>query len=161
MRKLLVTFAVLIFAVLFTADLPKAESSGQIAFLTVKVDPDGVTLLESRLVDGTVKERRAANRVTGLRYEMVSDQSQILSYDVIADPLIRHLEYEDPDQPGRLISKTIQLDEAVITIRVNYTDPTDRLKFYKVAQSADKRGLERESLGTISLKSIGKEAADE
>jgi hypothetical protein len=67
---------------------------------------------------------------------------------------MRHLEYEDPANPGKLQHKRVQLDQAEFTIRVPFHQAARRINFFKLASGAPgaaRQEVSRTSLGSITL----------
>jgi hypothetical protein len=67
--------------------------------------------------------------------EVATAGGQVLWTNNVADPSLRHLEYEDPDHPGEIIGKEIQLTNTEFTIRVPAFREADHVDFY-LSQSA-------------------------
>ncbi|MEW6049745.1 MAG: hypothetical protein AB1644_01600 [Candidatus Zixiibacteriota bacterium] len=113
------------------------NAATRVAFLQIHVDSSGVRLESAKVVKGAFKQPRGESNRSGILYEVVLDDGSVLTSGIVADPLIKRFEYEDPDQPSRLRSKVVALDEAVFTVRIPYNDAVDQVVFSRVALSTD------------------------
>jgi hypothetical protein len=62
----------------------------------------------------------------------------------IADPSLQRLEYEDPDQPGRLLSKSVKVDDVEFIVRAPLTAGVRQVAVFrkeKTGQQANQRRL--------------------
>jgi hypothetical protein len=104
------------------------ESPPQIFFLHLKLQSNQVSLVSASVAPGRLKvfpERRAA-----LDLEVATSAGQVLWTNSVADPSFRHLEYEDPDHPGQIISKEVQLTNTEFTVRVPVIRDAHHVNFY-------------------------------
>lgn len=131
------------------------NESGKIAFLTFKFDGEKVTLVNSRTVDGAFKEKAKDFKTGDLRYEVVGLDKSTVAQNSIGNPLIKKLEYEDPDNPGQLVSKIVTLPEAEFTIRIDYSQNTDYIRFYRNGESPDKGEAAMKMIGDIPIGNLG------
>jgi hypothetical protein len=146
---------ILAFLLLAGARAAEAQTNPQphILFLHLKVTNQAVSLVDSNLRPGVLKPGREADS-TGLFYELVSEAGTTIWKGSMADPNLRHLEYEDPANPGKLQRKRVQLDEAEFTLRVPFHQAARRINFFKLASSAAGAASQkssRTSLGSITL----------
>ena len=151
-RAAILAFVFLLLAGGRTAD---AQTNPQpyILFLHLKVTRQAVSLVESNLRPGLLKPGLEAD-TTGLSYELVSEAGTALWKGSMADPNLRHLEYEDPANPGKLLRKSVQLDEAEFTLRVPFHQAARRINFFRLATGgagAAQLAVARTSLGSITL----------
>jgi hypothetical protein len=120
---------------LLTASLPLAatevDSSG-IVFLQFRMDKDGVSLIEASVVPGSIKERRAGASPKAVYYEVESRDGSVIVDGSFDDPLVRRIEYEDPDSPGELKSEVIELAEARFVLRLNHSPDIESISFYRL-----------------------------
>ncbi len=125
-------------------------SNDRIVFLTLKFDNSSVQLVDSKIVPGHLKTNRGPSRGE-IQYELLGD-SGLLLQGAITDPLVKHLEYEDPDNTGKILSKVVAWPEATITLRVPYSAAIKQLSFYRTEQTggADSKAT-RTTLGIIDL----------
>ena len=127
MRKLKILFSSGAISLLFlivawvTPSTLRAEentNSDEIIFLHMQVDSSGVTLLDSRTVAGNLKIPRAQRVYRAVYFEAADKDGKVVYQGSFDDPLVKRLEYEDPDNPGKLKSITVFLDKAELTVRV-------------------------------------------
>jgi hypothetical protein len=155
-RKSIPAFlAGLAFLVLAGARAVEAQTNPppQILFLHLMVTNQAVSLVDSNLRPGVLKPDLEAD-ATGLFYELVSESGATLWKGSRADPLVRHLEYEDPANPGKLLHKSVQLDSVEITIRIPFHPSARRINFFKQAPGgprAVQQAVSQISLGSITL----------
>ena len=123
----------------------------QILFLHLVVTNQAVSLVDSNLRPGVLKPGLEADS-TSLFYELVSEAGATLWKGSMADPSVRHLEYEDPANPGKLQRKSVQLDKAEFTLRVPFHQAAQRINFFKLPSGAP--GTARQEVARISLGSI-------
>jgi hypothetical protein len=125
-----------------------------ILFLHLKVTNQVVSLVEANLRSGVLKPGPEADG-TALCCELVSEAGTPLWKGSIADPTVRHLEYEDPANPGHLQHKIVRVDEAEFTLRVPALPEARRIDFFKLppgsAGAAGPQALPRTSWGSITL----------
>jgi hypothetical protein len=134
--------------------LAQTNGGPAILFLHLKVKNQVVSLVETSTSPGVLKKSR--DPVAGeLQYELVSTTGESLWKGAVADPSIRHLEYEDPPGSGKLKSKTILLDEAEFTIRVPVVSKARQVNFCildnPAAGAEGGKGLTNKSLGSVVL----------
>jgi hypothetical protein len=120
--------------VLLLAGSPRAQAQTNTApgilFLHLKVTNQVVSLVEVNLRPGVVKPGPEAD-ATALCCELVSEAGIPLWKGSIADPTVRHLEYEDPANPGQLQHKVVRVEEAEFTLRVPALPEARRIDFFK------------------------------
>jgi hypothetical protein len=109
------------------------ESPPKILFLHLKLESNQVSLVSASVAPGTLKRSSAPRPL--LDMEVATAGGQVLWTNNVADPSLRHLEYEDPDHPGEIIGKEIQLTNTEFTIRVPAFREADHVDFY-LSQSA-------------------------
>ena len=125
----------------------------QILFLHLIVTNQAVSLVDSNLRPGVLKPGLEADS-TGLFFELISEAGTALWKGSMADPSVRHLEYEDPANPDRLLHKSVQLDKAEFTLRVPFHEQARRINFFKLSAGgpgAAQQAASRTSLGSITL----------
>ena len=149
MLKASVAFLVLCFF-LSSLALAADTSNDRIVFLTLKFDKSSVQLVDSKIVPGHLKTNRGPSRGE-IQYELLGD-SGLLLQGAITDPLVQRLEYEDPDNTGKILSKVIAWPEATITLRVPYSAAIKQLSFYRTEQTGgDDSKATRTTLSIIDL----------
>jgi hypothetical protein len=143
---------------LFLVSLLPAEAqtntSPGILFLHLKVKNRMASLVETNLRPGVLKPAPEGD-ATALFCELVSEAGTPLWKGSIADPTVRHLEYEDPANPGQLLHKIVQVDEAEFTLRVPALPEARRIDFFKLrlgsSAAAGSQNFSRTSWGSITL----------
>jgi hypothetical protein len=134
----------------------KAGQDEQILFLHLAITNGVVRLVESTAVPGYLKPAVTAEKPGDLYLELIATNALPVWTDVVPDPLVRRYEYEDPDHPGQLKVKEVELDQAEFTIRVPGRKEAKQLNIYRTDQSADKSATVSSSktktlLGSIEL----------
>ena len=107
----------------------------RIAFLHLKMDSNQVTLLSASVSPGVLKrfpEYRAA-----MDLEVATASGQVLWTNHVANPLIRRLEFEDPEHPGVILSREVQLTNAEFTIRVPALPGAHHVNFYAMQPASE------------------------
>lgn len=123
----------LAFSLLSVAKL-KGENSPdspaeQIAFLHLKVNANGITLLDQILAEGALKRPKSVTGSFGLGVRVLDERGASLFEEVVENPLVKRYEYEDPDNPGQIKSKLVFLDEAEFWVRIPLTSGSNRIEF--------------------------------
>lgn len=130
-----------------------AESGDSIAFLTLRVTSDTVTLTDWQSVPGKLKRLRRQRETSGLLYEAMAAGGEILWQGSVPNPLIQRFDYEDPDNPGVLKAKLVTRDSATVVIRLPADLAAKSISFWKLRAAASpdgKTSVHRVDLGTIS-----------
>jgi len=117
---------------------PKSEA--QIVFLHLRMKNDTLTLVKSALRPGLVKQRRPVEKTGGIYYDVVSSSGKSLWQGVTGDPSQQRLEYEDPDHPGQLKIKYLELKVTEFTLRIPFKPEMNRLELYRMAPAAPDSG---------------------
>jgi hypothetical protein len=110
----------------------------QILFLHLRMKDGTLTLVRSATVAGVLKSRRSADKKAPFQLEVETAEGASLWGEKMTDPSVRRYEYEDPDNPGVIKSKVVQLNEVEFTVRVPFKKEARRLSFYRVSQPAEK-----------------------
>ena len=125
---------ILFLALVGTAVVSAQESPPQIVFLRLKLESNQVSMVEASVVPGTLK--RISEAHAALELEVVTADGQVLWTNAVADPALRHLEFEDPAHPGEIISKDIQLTNSEFTVRVPVLRNAHQVNFFRSHQLA-------------------------
>jgi hypothetical protein len=137
------------------------ESAPQIFFLHLKLESNQVSLVSASVAPGTLK--RFSESRPAFDLEVATSTGQVLWTNNVADPSVRHLEYEDPDHPGEIISKEVQLTNTEFTVRVPVFRDAHHVNFYLAQSSAETNAAganpsvanlpapQRKVLGTVML----------
>jgi hypothetical protein len=149
--------ALVVLAIILPASLAAADDNdgSEIIFLHLRIDAGGVSLVDARTVPGHLKTPRTDQPRGELVYELVAGESEVLYTAGINDPLTLKFDYEDPDQPGRLKSKVVQLNETEFTVRVPAVAGATSVNFYRVERTtgASTRSAARQLIGSIPVNS--------
>jgi hypothetical protein len=121
-------------AVCGTSLLFAQESSPKILFLHLKLESNQVSLVTTSVASGTLK--KFSGQGPSLELEVVTSAGQVLWSNTVANPSIRHLEFEDPDHPGEISSKEVQVTNAEFTVRVPVFQNAHHVNFYQSHASA-------------------------
>lgn len=148
------TFIVLLFCI---GILPAQDG---IVFLHLRLKNNTITLIESKIHPGTLKEDRTTESNDGILIEVVSNIGSIIFTNSVNDPSIRHYEFEDPNFPGRVISKEIMQNDVEFFVRIPYKKNAHQVRFYRtftLHSSSKTKQLNRVIIGTASLQLQGVE----
>lgn len=128
-------FSFLFMGMMFTA---MQSSSQKILFLTLKIERDKVTQLESIsivnkfLVDGQLKQTNHSNSIpqkSVLVLSFLSENEKIINQIEIENPISKNVEYFDVD--GTIQRHNIEENQVEFNIRVNYEDSMKMLRISK------------------------------
>jgi hypothetical protein len=142
------------------AAVAQTNQQPSILFLHLVVTNQAISLVDSNLRPGVLKPGLEADS-TGLFYELVSEAGATLWKGSMADPSVRHLEYEDPANPGKLQRKSVKLDKAEFTLRVPFHQSARRINFFKLALGAPGTArqevprIQRQFMKALGMRSIG------
>jgi hypothetical protein len=133
------------------------NKSQEIVFVHLVVRSNSVALVKAEKTAGFLKVKPAQECVGNLSLDLLSQSGAPVWGSVVANPLVRHFDYEDPAGSGELLRKTIILDEAEITIRMPVVKGARRLELHALENPDPKGGppdkLRKRSLGKIELPS--------
>lgn len=130
------------------------KSQSKILFLQFKIKNDRITLVKSTIKSGVAKQPASVADKNSLYYQLFSPSRASLGKGSMKDPLIQHFEYEDPDHPGQIKRKEIQLKETEFTLRIPYDPDLQEIEFFKLLPSQldpQKQPSLPKSLGKIKL----------
>ena len=143
-----------------SVEADESPASSKIAFLRLQIDSAGFRLVNATIVDGTLKSPRTELVPADYSYELVGIYSTVLFKGGFENPLIKRYEYEDPDHPGQINIKVVELPSAELIIRVPVNPAIHRLNIYR-NERASARGNaqpERKLISAILVESIHHEA---
>ncbi len=136
---------------------PKPENAYR---LTIKYDNGKLDSLKVdtlyMVIPLTVKEKIMKNEEhpEGYFFEMLNEKGNLLLRSNMNDPTITLLEYEDPENPGRIIGKLVKHDKITFSIIVPAPAGARSIRFSRVIPGQDSIPVEKrrhEVLGTFSL----------
>jgi len=135
-------------------DVPAEKSAApeHIIFLTLHADSSGISLVEAKSVEGILKERRDSSVRGEIYYEVQSHDGSVLAHGSLNNPLERRLEYEDPNESGRLRRKLVSLKETNFVLRIAHRLNIESISFYRIDRSDGKLTVDRGNpLGKVRL----------
>lgn len=152
-HKILIIIVVFSFLSIISSD---TRSENKIAFLRFRIDSTTVSLTKSTLVEGHLKKSRTNNSSKEIYFEVVSKKSKLLSSGNLENPLVKRLEYENPNKPGELLHKIVNFESMEFTIRIDYNSQIDRINFYRSQYDKDIQTIRNSEnlIGSVSLTSI-------
>jgi hypothetical protein len=106
-----------------------------ILFLHLMMTDSSVKLLDRSIEPGTLKQKRSQPSGGGIYYDVTSTSGELLWSGDFDDPLVKHLEYEDPEHSGEIRSKIVRTGEAEVTLRIPYIEGRSYIDFYRFASS--------------------------
>ena len=130
------------------------KHQSKILFLQFKIKNDRITLVKTTIKPGLAKQPASVADKNSLYYQLFSPSGASLGKGSMKDPLIQHFEYEDPDHPGQIKRKEIQLKETEFTLRIPYDPDLQEIEFFKLLPSnldSQKQSSLPKSLGKIKL----------
>ena len=157
---LIPSLMVSLIAALLLPCLVRAGDNDQIQFLHLKLKDGAVSMVGSSVRPGRLKSANEPDKQGELHLDLVATNGASLWSGVLADPLIRHYEYEDPESPGALKIKTVQLTEAEFTVRVPFHKDAAHLRIVRTGKPASRSAVLaapalKKWSGTIALPGTG------
>jgi hypothetical protein len=116
------------------------DSTNQFLFLTLRLKDGTVTLEKAQKVSGRLKSQLDSTDAEPLLISLEKTSGEESWSVTIADPSIERLEYEDPDQPGALKSKVVQLDDVEFVVRAPLIVGVRQLAVYRKENKAPSPG---------------------
>jgi len=95
--------------------------TNQFLFLTLRLKSGVVTLEKALVVSGTLKPQRDSTEADLLLVTLEQGGGGACWSLAIDDPSVQRQEYEDPQQPGALRSKRVQVDDIEFVVRAPLT----------------------------------------
>ena len=137
-----------------------AEEKDQILFLQLKLKDEAITLVRSSVRPGHLKTPIAPDKKGEIRLELTAADGSSLWHEVMADPTVRRIEYEDPDNPGSLKSKEVRVTEAEFTVRVPFVKAAKQLNLHRLEKPARRADAQTprqagKLLGVVALPPAG------
>ena len=132
------------------------DGTNQFLFLRLRLKAGEITLVDSSLVNGTLKPQRNSEELESLVVSLEATTGEERWSLAIADPSLQRLEYEDPDQPGSLRSKLVKVDDVEFVVRAPLKPGVRQVAVFrkeKTGQQAnEKRLLARMALPAQAIK---------
>ena len=132
----------------------RTNERARILFLHLKMSRGAVSYLGSSVRQGTLKISRNGQGGAEIDCAVISTKGEVVFSDALQDPSIRRYEYEDPLNPGRLMSRQVILDDVEFTVRIPYSDDIRRVEFYRGRAQRGGTSLlksPRDLIGTVLL----------
>jgi hypothetical protein len=144
---------------LLTAIRCAAGEEDKILFFHLKLTDQIVTLVDSTVRPGRLKEVSVPEKRGTIYLELTSTNGTALWSDVMADPAIRRFEYEDPDQPGNIKAKEVITTVNEFTVRVPFHKGAQQLKLFLLDKPANRLEAAvsrpaRKALGTVGVPAL-------
>ncbi|HMJ88789.1 MAG TPA: hypothetical protein VK530_03175 [Candidatus Acidoferrum sp.] len=97
----------------------QAQTEG-IWFLHLRMTNGQVVLVNQKKTPGVLKRSRGADAARAVQIELQSANGATVWSQTIDDPAVRRIEYEDPQQPGKLRAREVILTNVEFTVRVPF-----------------------------------------
>jgi hypothetical protein len=145
---------------ILTACWSGAEEKDQILFLHLKLKGDALTLVKSSVSPGRLKTPIAPERKGEIYLELTAGGGLSLWSDVMVDPTLKRMEYEDPEHPGAWKVKEVRVTEVEFTVRVPFHSEAKQLKLYRLDKPASRTdavapGKVKKLLGALAVPGTG------
>jgi len=136
------------------AVFPQRKHDSKIIFLQLRMKDDIITLVNMTIRPGYLKPQGTAGARGDILYDVTNMSGGSLWQGVSDNPSHRRLEYEDPDHPGKILSKVIDQNDVRFTIRIPYDPGIKTVSFYSLKESVAPLKIKQSSsilIGTIEL----------
>lgn len=123
---------------LMTLSLGRVQASdgtNQFLFLTLRLKGGAVTLEKASVVSGTLKPQQDSTDAEPLLVTLEQAEGEARWSLAIDDSSIQRYEYEDPQQPGALKSKLVQVDDVEFIVRAPLTPGVRHIAIYRKEKS--------------------------
>ncbi len=139
-----------------------ADEIDQIVFLHLRLKDGVVTLLRSSVKPGRLKTPIASDKKGEIHLELTGTNGVPLWSEVMADPTVQRLEYEDPEHPGTMKIKEVKVAEAEFIVRVPFHKDGRQLNLHRLDKPANRAvaaapGTKKKLLGTVTVPATGAE----
>src|SRR6266487_4595018 len=116
----------------------QAEREEKFLFLHLRLKDGVITLVKAATVSGALKPQRRADKTGSIQFEVETEAGVSRWTGMMDDPSIRRYEYPDPDKPGAIKSKLVQVNEAEFAIRIPLLKDAHHLSFYRLGTAQAK-----------------------
>lgn len=129
--------------------------------LTLQFKEGKMTLLKveplEKIAPMSVKERilKEKDHPENYFFEIHDDIGNILARSGMKDPTMILMEYEDPEKPGRIVSKMVERKDVVFSILVPAPKNYHTIRFARIAPGQESIAVKKrrhEDLGTFKLR---------
>ena len=112
--------------------LGQAAKDNKILFLHLRMKDGAITLVKSASVSGTLKPQRRAENPGTIQFDVETAAGVSLWSGAMDDPSVRRYEYEDPEKPGAIKTKVVQLAEVEFVVRVPVLKGAHHFSLYRL-----------------------------
>ncbi len=137
-----VRFCTLLAGFFFAANVfsQPPRPTGKILFLIFTMKRDGdIKLTSSRVVAGSLKNRKE-NYEGEFLYEVMNSENRSAARGAFHSPLVRHVDWLDPDDPTRMKGGVVVDTTAQFVVRVPFESNLSAISFF-TNSDADAAGL--------------------
>ena len=110
----------------------QAKTDDKFLFLHLQLKDGVITLIKSAAVPGVLKPQRRLDKPGAFQFDAESAAGVSLWSGAMNDPSIRRYEYADPDNPGAIKAKVVQLNQVEFTVRLPILKEAHHLSFYRM-----------------------------
>jgi len=166
-----VVFSIFIWMLPFVTDaFPMGQQKPENALrLTIKYKNEQMTLIKveslKMIIPITVKERilkKNSSSAEEYYFELHDKNNNLLLRSSMENPTLTTMEYEDPENPGKIVSSILKHEEMTFSIIISATDQTKFVKFTRIIpqQKVLMHEMRKyENLGVFDLIKIKKETS--
>ena len=134
------------------AQSPKESPRSEILFLHLRLDTNGVALVSRTVRPGRFKGESSRGAI---EIEVGDGAGRVLYRGRARDPLVERFEYEDPDEPGKILVKEVRLQSGEMMLRLPRREEARVMRVYRRRAAAvgeiHPQATTREFLGEIVL----------
>ncbi len=113
----------------------------QFLFLTLRYRTGEVSVVETRVLPGSLKTPRDSTQPGALVIRLEKGDGSRVWANVIDDPARQRLEYDDPAEPGVMRVKEIVADEVEFIVRTPLVAGAQQLTVYRAATNSSPQQL--------------------
>lgn len=133
---------------------PQGKQDSKIVFLHLRMRDGVITLVNTKIRPGYLKPQLTSGVKGDILYDVSDISGTSLWQGVSNNPSRRRYEYEDPDNPGKILSKIIDQNDVEFTIRIPYNPGIKTVSFFSLNESVESLKIKRPSsilIGKIEL----------
>lgn len=148
--------ACVLLLILLCCCVARAQQDG-IWFLHFRLTNGQVELVNQKRTPGVLKAPRAARSARTLQLDLEAADGATIWSQAVEDPTFKRIEYEDPQQPGRMRVREITTTNVEFTVRVPFRAQARTAVLSRRADRAPAKGIAaapaaRLELGRVKLK---------
>jgi hypothetical protein len=136
------------------AIFPQRKQDSKIIILHLRMKDNVITLVNAKVRPGFLKPQRTTGVQGEILYDVTDMSGTSLWQGVSDNPSHRRYEYEDPDNPGKILSKVVDQNDSRFTIRIPYNPEITTISFYLLNEFVETTKLKRSSsipIGKLDL----------